>query len=296
MAVPAEGRRHQVWFLFDDVVSVEDLLHIQRDEPKQKWELNNVALKFLRDSVEAAGPDHPGWDFARGDFVPIGVLLRDSGMDYTFEAHRRQPWSWKRFLAALKPDDMERVVGPGIARFGLCGFPDTYDHKRHTAATRAGRPQKPDLQVWDFIVVRTDNTGVACHPDLKSRKVGIRDLTVWPTSAPPAAGRGGSDGHGTFRGFVKRNYPAIVRAPPVVGQRDGCGVGSAAAPAATRPLMGPLIDGAVPWTQAEATAWSAAAVAAQPGATPPGLAEGQGKSPPPPPPPGLPPPPPGLPF
>ncbi len=60
-------------------------------------------------------------------------------MGYRFDQQDTTEGDWRRFLGALKEDDLAKVVGGGLRRFALVCFEGSYDHKRHHAARKLGR-------------------------------------------------------------------------------------------------------------------------------------------------------------
>ena len=208
------------------VVTVAEI----RTWPPQKWELNNTALKSIRD----CGEDPPGYPkmppgygkelFDRDPF-PIQTLRRTKGMHYEL-VDPVQPWSWRGMLNGFSDPTLVRVVGPGIT--GICCMPmhGTYDHARRNAAKELGivfddlsegaayegpRRDAP-VPVWDFVVTRVDGIRVRFHPQLTTKKMGISDWLMPMERDGPAAGPGKSDGKGTFRRMQQSNYPETGRA------------------------------------------------------------------------------------
>ena len=63
----------------------------------QRFNLNNIALKWIRDSHEIP-PGYPtaGYvELTHEDPFPIGVLEGTPGMQYRFTTGVRRPWSWR---------------------------------------------------------------------------------------------------------------------------------------------------------------------------------------------------------
>ena len=61
--------------------------------------------------------------------------------------------------------------------------------------------------MWDFVVVQMDGTEVRFHPSAKG-KMGISGI-IRPgpeDMPPPRAGKGGSDGPGTFKRMLGQTY------------------------------------------------------------------------------------------
>ena len=78
--------------------------------------------------------------------------------------------------------------------------------KQVQAGEAAGRGEVQQMlkkPVWDFVLFRTDGSGLRMHPSWSERKV-----VCWPVEAhacrvePPPAGLGRSAGRGTFRAYA----------------------------------------------------------------------------------------------
>ena len=112
----------------------------------QPFRLNNVALKWIRDSHEDP-PGHPTTDcvdLTGSDPYQIGVLQKNTGMAYQFTEGETQPWSWRQMLASLNARAKALVLGssPTLDVVGVtCGpVAGSYDHKRCHAAVQLGVP------------------------------------------------------------------------------------------------------------------------------------------------------------
>ena len=194
----------------------------------QPFKLNNTALKWIRDTSE----DPPGFpttwcvDLTNQDPMDIGILLRNTGMAYSFRGDgERQPWSWRQMLAGLKQDAKDQVLGTdpevGVTRITCQAVDASYDHKRWHAARHVGTPfaEGAAVPVWDFHVYRTDNVVVRFHTSLTSGKVEVATVgsgLVLP--GPPMAGKGKSDGRGTYRHHTAGNYEGSLRGGRAAGK------------------------------------------------------------------------------
>ena len=197
----------------------EDLKHVKVE---QRFELNNVALKWFRDSHEnpPGTPTTECVDLTDSDTIQIGVIERNTGMEYAFKENERQPWSWRQMLAGLSPAAKDLVLGAnatlGVVRITCQPVPGSYDHKRWHAARHIGRPYAADaeVRVWDFFVTRTDGTTVRFHTNYKDKKVQVASVdgaqTPLQLPGPPQKGKGKSDGPGTYRRKTTGNYEHIV--------------------------------------------------------------------------------------
>ena len=204
----------------------------------QPFDKNNIALKWLRDTSE----DPPGFpirrcvDITAQDPMDIGVLHMRTGMAYSFREGATQPWSWRQMLAGLKSDVKDKVLGTdpsvGVVRI-TCEATDAYDHKRWHAARdpAVGRPfaEGAPVPLWDFHVYRTDNVVVRFHTSLTTTKVEVATVgsgLVLP--GPPMAGKGNSDGRGTYKYQTTGNYEASYRGT-AFGEPAAAAEGSAVA-------------------------------------------------------------------
>ena len=214
----------------------------------QPFKMNNTALKWIRDSHEQPPGFPTAWmvDLTDTDPLDIGVLDRNTGMAYSFKDGETQPWSWRQMLAAFKPDVKDRVLGtdPTVGvKWITCQAlaDDSYDHKRWHAALHVGKPFDRDAPVpaWDFHVYRTDNVVTRFHTSLTNNKVEVATVgsgLVLP--GPPRAGKGKSDGRGTYRRHTAGNYDATVRGtapPPPTTTTAGNDAAAAETPAVAEP-------------------------------------------------------------
>ena len=81
-------------------LSAKDLARVRVTQPLK---LNNIALKYIRDSNENP-PGHPTThrvDLTDFDPLQIGVLEKGSGLKYRYKDGESQPWSWRQMLAAM---------------------------------------------------------------------------------------------------------------------------------------------------------------------------------------------------
>ena len=112
-------------------------------------------------------------------------------------------------------DTLKRIIGPGVT--GILCQPmlslepisdritlvrTSYDHMR------GGGPE------WDFVIHRGDGERVRLHPSQMKKKVEISMMGApIPTAADgPQAGRGLSDGRGTFKRMLAKTHTEVVPA------------------------------------------------------------------------------------
>ena len=228
--------------------SAQDLAGVQIT---QSFKLNNVALKWIRDSHEDP-PGHPTTDcvdLTGSDPYEIGVIERHGGMEYQFVAGRTQPWSWRQMLAAMSAQAKELLLGSnptlGVVRITCEPVTGSYDHKRWHAALAANRPYDNEaaVPVWDFFLTRSDGTTVRFHTNLTNNKVEVARVRRAQENHPevarvdkalenvhlptaPLRGKGKSDGKGTYKRKTSGNYDTSVRSSQTHhGGGDGGGDG-----------------------------------------------------------------------
>ena len=202
--------------------SPEDLARLHVSQP---FRLNNVALKWIRDSNEnpPGTPTTDCVDLTLTDPLQIGEIEKNSGMDYNFKAGETKPWSWRQMLAALNPAAKDLVLGSnpalGVVRITCAPVLGSYDHKRWHAARHLGRPYAEDaaVPVWDFFVTRTDGTAVRFHTSYSNNKVEVAKVSEAQAAhelpKPPKNGKGKSDGRGTYRRKTQGNYDHVAPSP-----------------------------------------------------------------------------------
>ena len=205
--------------------------------PSQARALSNTALKSIRDTNE----NPPGYPvvgrvdlFETPDGFLIKTLQRDKGMDYIL-ADPLQPWSWRSMLKGMQRPTMERIVGAGIIDICCMPIEGSYDQKRWHAAKHLDTPFAADapVQIWDFVVTRADSTSLRFHTSQTTNKVEIVDVLFPFERTGPVAGRGLSDGPGTYRQMVNNSYPEVGAFVQPKGKGRGKGKPSAAVAAAS---------------------------------------------------------------
>ena len=226
----------------------------------QPWKLNNTALKSIRFSNEdcpgCPRRDMPKWGVSlfSSDTVQVHTLQRGDKTDYEL-VEPFQPWSWKKMFRSFDEDTRNKIIGDGITDICFGPLWDSYDHKRHNAwndaykrGTGENIPEDVKSPIWDFQVWRKDGSGVRFHPGQTKRKFEVSDCYSKFETEGPSAGRGNSDGPGTYRRMIRRSYD----------EPKGGGFANAAPPAAVA-AAGSAADGQVVDQAAVAAAGSAAA-------------------------------------
>ena len=194
-------------------VTVEEI----RAAGTQGWRLDNTALKSIRfqgESSPGTPLDWKGVDLTHRD--PYWVLTCRRGVGPAFEmVEPQRPWSWRKMLNRFDDDTLKRIIGPGVTgifcqpMLSLEPISDritlvrtSYDHMR------GGGPE------WDFVIHRGDGERVRLHPNQTNKKVSISMMGApIPTAADgPQAGRGLSDGRGTFKRMLAKTHTEVVPA------------------------------------------------------------------------------------
>ena len=116
-------------------------------------------------------------------------------------------------LRSLPQKQFDTTVGTNdICRIPLEPVPRSYDHKRRHAAkccrTRQPFEDGASAPVWDFHVLTSDGNVHRLHPDYTKTKAETAKVEGVPKGlpTPPDAGRGLSDGRGTYRRITRGNY------------------------------------------------------------------------------------------
>jgi hypothetical protein len=188
-------------------------------DARQQWAENNNLIKYARwrheNPIGCPTVEEVMIDMHEATFEVI-ECEHGKGEVYTFQGDGpTHPWSWRAFVNAMKPQEAELVVGPGLVAISLYNRPGTYDHHRAHAANKHGHE---DLQhcnyrppIWDFRFYRSDGSSMLVHPRRqKKQKMDITSLADCPDGpVMPKAGSGKSDGKGTYRRVTEAAYPRV---------------------------------------------------------------------------------------
>ena len=127
-------------------------------------------------------------------------------MAYEFNERVWNEWSWVEMVAQLDDQSIAHVVkGDRSSGFvKACWFaqrPNSYDHKRHRQPKAEGRPQtNTQLRVWDFVIVRDDDSCIRLHPQWSTTAVDVAaGVGHEEEIVTPSTGLGGSEGPGTYK-------------------------------------------------------------------------------------------------
>jgi hypothetical protein len=160
------------------VVTVEYIQSVKSTH--QKFMLNNVALKWIRDTHESP-PGVPSVEYVNlNDYhtegLQIGIIGRvtEWSQEYWWLTGS-QPWSWLQMFKSMKPECIEAIIGDGITNIECAPDTRSYDHKRADAAKNLNKPFRKDapVPVWDFFVTRKDGSTVSFHTNLADNKVSL---------------------------------------------------------------------------------------------------------------------------
>ena len=147
-----------------------------------------------------------GLRFSTSRNPAVAAIIHPPGMSYDFDEYDLREWSWWELVAQLNGASLAYVVEDGDNSRGLiaCEFrprTNSYDHKRHHEKRTAGKPEEDaQLRVWDFVLIRSDQSAVRHHPQWSTTKV--ETYAVEGHGAPveiPRNGLGKSDGAGTYK-------------------------------------------------------------------------------------------------
>ena len=171
--------------------------------------MDNTALKSIRFEGEmppGTPLDWSGVDLTHSDPYPVLTVRRDKGPAFSM-VEPQQPWSWRKMLNRFDDATLTRIIGPGVT--GIFCLPmhsagaSSYDHRREHFARHGGVrfADAAPVPVWDFVIHRGDGERVRLRPNQTQKKVSISTFGApLPTAADgPEAGRGLSDGRGTFK-------------------------------------------------------------------------------------------------
>ena len=143
------------------------------------YKQHNAALKYFRKIAERNGSE--GLRFSTSRKAAVAAIIHPPGMSYDFDEDDLREWSWWELVAQLNGASLACVVEDGDNSRGLvaCEFrprPNSYDHKRHHEKRTAGKPEEDaQLRVWDFVLIRSDQSAVRLHPQWSTPKVETYD-------------------------------------------------------------------------------------------------------------------------
>ena len=162
-----------------------------------------MALKYARDRGELDGQSCKEYSSEMSEQIPPILKPEGGGPNYEFRSDGQlNPWHYTWMLSNLRDDDMRLVVdgpdgrGGGIVKCS-CESTGHYDHKREHAEQRGSaswKPQSDEHSIWDFVLVRADNSSCWLHPNWGDNNVAYGEITAVQQTViqPPSSGRGDS--------------------------------------------------------------------------------------------------------
>jgi hypothetical protein len=164
------------------------------------------------------------------DTVPVARLVKGEKTRYNFDFSVTKPWDWRTMFKLFKPNLQQQLIGEGILTLELVPIPFSYDHARHNAAKEQRLPYDTDapVPVWDFIVIHLDSTkdsglsSVRFHPSQKGGRCHCSAVIDPARMSEPVAGRGNSDGAGSYkRGWSQIYNQTVCNQPRPKGVGKG---------------------------------------------------------------------------
>ena len=201
-----------------------DLEYFQNVAVAGSWQINNLALKHLRDQYTARngkdwcfveyGLDHSSQSRYR---IP-NVVHRPNKPDYKFDfGSPMTEWSWHQMIAQLDAHSMEIVVhdgdrSRGITRCSLLGYPSSdMATDRKNRDNMGGRAPAFSEKMFDFAIWRSDGSLVTLHPDFTKTKVRLKKGYPKPDNELPDSGIGGTSGKKTFQRLLMKGVDRLLK-------------------------------------------------------------------------------------
>ena len=182
------------------------------------WKEHNAALKWFR-AVHLFKSS-----FVLPDEVQKGKIQHWEGTTSSF-SEETESWSWLSMIASLDEESMAKIVtnngqSQGLVRCEFSPRPNSYDDASSRSLREAEVVVKKKVDVWDFLLIRDDGSGIRIHPEWTKTKV----PTV-PHHGPssemdtPPRGFGTSAGKGSFQRYKNHGVDGIVRFDPMKWQK-----------------------------------------------------------------------------
>jgi hypothetical protein len=218
------------------------------------WEQHNAAAKFFRQQlVEDNEVRMEFW----GDWPRrVGHIVHENkSPNFTIDYDQMKPWYWFELVAQLDETSRETVLGE-CGEIAFCAF-EFRDWKVATG-----------LAVWDFVIHRTDGTGICLHPEWKKNKIPCREWSpqVWePLEPEEVIGVRRFKNYRSNLGTFKLKFESTRRTPKPAAVAEATAAVAEAAAAVSEAVAAvaePTIPPPKPAAVAEATAAVAQAAAA----------------------------------
>jgi hypothetical protein len=202
------------------MLTLDDLKE-QREVPSHHSDHSGV-LKYVRYSQEydSQGTKELSLGERHNGLHTMPFCIHPKGQNYSFSHTETIQWCAGWFLSNLRDQDIDKVVqgpsgrGRGITKVVLSncdnapGVAGQYDHKREAGQKHGHATWKYEgklenrLHQWDFVITRDDGSSCWLHPNWSNIDVDYGEVLANAVKLePPASGRGGSNGRGTYRHY-----------------------------------------------------------------------------------------------
>jgi hypothetical protein len=177
------------------------------------WKFHNIALKWFRDELEAAGSSD--MLFSNTNPHPVPQIVHEKGPLYSFDRNSiASPWRWQDMVGQLDAESLQLLLEYHDRSRGIVSCQirktDRYDHARHHALKHL-RASPDMLLIWDFVLLCEDGTEVFLHPNYSDKKIAAFIGEPQQDHEVPRTGLGGTSGKGTFKYFKNKFTTATLR-------------------------------------------------------------------------------------
>ena len=131
---------------------------------------NNSALKSIRDTCEDP-PGEPccwGVDLRGHEVFPVYTVQHHDKSELYDLVEPTNPWSWRAMLNIMEDATLGITCQPIPRQTDFKRLAAWHKHKVHIT-------DEVSVPTWDFVVTRTDSSGVRFHPSFKSRRIEMCD-------------------------------------------------------------------------------------------------------------------------
>ena len=184
------------------------------------YKQHNVALKWFR-GVQENLATPCDLLFSNTSCAAVAAIIKGKGMAYDFDESSMTNWHWFEMVAQLDNQSIADVVnGPdnrsgGLKECWLSLRPGPYDHKRLVPLKMEGRRQEHEqLRVWDFLLVREDDSAIRLHPQWSRTIVDALAGKGHEVTQIPSTGLGGSEGPRTYFYYKELDVKKKLRFDP----------------------------------------------------------------------------------
>ena len=192
-----------------------DLQHFRSLPCTGHYRQHSTALKWLRDCAQRRGRSQVELPKSTPVAVPEINHTKGPHCSWKEEDGDTTLWFWQEMVAQLTDEAQEKVVlGVDGRSRGLVSCraerSEKYDHLVHNAL---GKRDKLHTE-WNFILERDNGSCVVLHPRWNNTKVDCKWSLPEMDHEVPRAGRGKSDGKGTFKKFKDKQWDEKLRFDP----------------------------------------------------------------------------------